>query len=244
MYNIIISPKFILAIILFFTNKSFQSTSKPYIQIPLYEEKYVYYYFSETNTYLNLTIGLQKPYSSFPKDNLPTEHLELIKKDSHFFLYHDGHFQTFSHSRINSPLHFKDSDSNFFIAFGRKCNEQNYSIVNNFHTDNLIKYKSFALELHQGKENNLYIGNSLPTYLKRGKYKVELDTIKDISGWTFKLNALVANGKRFKRELTVRMALEHETTIVDQETYEFIKENIFKRYLNGGGCKEIIWSSN
>lgn len=245
MYNIIISFKFsLVSLILFLTHKSFQSISKPYVQIPLHEEKYIYYYLSDTNAYLNLTVGLQKPYSSFPKDNLPPEHLELINNDSNIFLYRNGHFQTLSHSIINSPLHFKDSESNFFIGFARKCNEQNYSIINNFHTDNLINYKSFAIELHQDKDNNLYIGNSLPSHLKRGKYKIELDTRNDISGWTFKLNALFANGKRLKRELTVRMALDHETTIVDKETYEFIRENIFKTYLNNGGCKETVWSSN
>ena len=176
-----------------------------------------------TNSFVNTT-------------RFPESHLELFNEQNKEYIYHEGTINS-----ITIPLHFRQTDTDFFAAFGRIFPQHNHSIINYLHSNNYITYKSFALALHHNETNsNMYIGNT-PSHIIKGKYKTEIQPIHTITGWSFKLHSLVVNGKRLlTKHIKVRIALDHDTTIVNKEIYEWIRENVFKQYLDGVVCKESI----
>ena len=227
--NIITICIFILS-----TTHSIISSSSTYITLPLYSNRYIHYYINDS--YINLTAGLQSTNSLVNTTRFPESHLELFNKQNKEYIYHEGTINS-----ITIPLHFRQTDTDFYAAFGRVFPQHNHSIINYLHSNNYITYKSFALALHHNETNsNMYIGNT-PSHIIKGKYKTEIQPIHNITGWSFKLHSLVVNGKRLlTKHIKVRIALDHDTTIVNKEIYEWIRENVFKQYLDGVVCKESI----
>ena len=233
-----------IAICLFlYAIRPIMSSPSKYISLPLYSNRFIYYYINDSVSYINLTVGLQSTYSFTNTKHFAESALESFSKATKEYIYREGVFAFHSSHNITTPLHFKQSEQDYFAAFGRVLAQQNYSIINYLCSNNYIDYKSFALAINQNESNSImYIGKT-PSRIIKGKYKTEIQPMQSIAGWSFKLHSLVVNGKRLlTKDIKVRLALDHDTTIVNKEIYEWIRENVFKQYLDGVACRENIRS--
>jgi ribosomal protein S8 len=130
------------------------------------------------------------------------------------------------------------------LGLGHNFLSDDYCIVHQLYNQGYIKSKSFALRMIKGQLTNYLYFGGIPLDFTRNKHKVTVKTKDNENGWLFHIDSVSTKSASIQVNKNALLGFGTGSLIVDKNTYDFLKENVFNDVIKSGMCKENVWNGN